>query len=115
LPVLSRHFREEASNAFYRKALAAGQQRVSVAFDLATHRGYDSDHSHVEGDVGKAGAAIDSVEDTTILFDGISLGEISVDDDERRGYSDPGQLHRGRRGAVRAAGAALGLDIPPAD
>ena len=68
----------EASNAFSRKALAAGQQGVSVAFDLATHRGYDSDHPRVEGDVGKAGVAIDSVEDMKILFDGIPLGEISV-------------------------------------
>jgi methylmalonyl-CoA mutase len=68
----------EASNAFYRRALAAGQQGVSVAFDLATHRGYDSDHERVEGDVGKAGVAIDSVEDMKILFDGIPLGEISV-------------------------------------
>ncbi|MDM9623060.1 methylmalonyl-CoA mutase [Rhizobium sp. S96] len=68
----------EASNAFYRKALAAGQQGVSVAFDLATHRGYDSDHPRVEGDVGKAGVAIDSVEDMKILFDGIPLDKISV-------------------------------------
>ncbi len=68
----------EESNAFYRKALAAGQQGVSVAFDLATHRGYDSDHERVVGDVGKAGVAIDSVEDMKILFDGIPLGEISV-------------------------------------
>ena len=68
----------EESNAFYRKALAAGQQGVSVAFDLATHRGYDSDHERVIGDVGKAGVAIDSVEDMKILFDGIPLGEISV-------------------------------------
>ena len=68
----------EASNAFYRKAIAAGQQGVSVAFDLATHRGYDSDHSRVVGDVGKAGVAIDSVEDMKILFDGIPLGEMSV-------------------------------------
>ncbi len=68
----------EESNAFYRKALAAGQQGVSVAFDLATHRGYDSDHSRVEGDVGKAGVAIDSVEDMKILFDGIPLEKISV-------------------------------------
>jgi methylmalonyl-CoA mutase len=68
----------EESNAFYRKALAAGQQGVSVAFDLATHRGYDSDHERVEGDVGKAGVAIDSVEDMKILFDGIPLGEVSV-------------------------------------
>ncbi len=68
----------EASNAFYRKALAAGQQGVSVAFDLATHRGYDSDHPRVEGDVGKAGVAIDSVEDMKILFDGIPLDQMSV-------------------------------------
>jgi methylmalonyl-CoA mutase len=68
----------EESNAFYRKALAAGQQGVSVAFDLATHRGYDSDHSRVEGDVGKAGVAIDSVEDMKILFDGIPLEKVSV-------------------------------------
>ena len=68
----------EESNAFYRKALAAGQQGVSVAFDLATHRGYDSDHPRVPGDVGKAGVAIDSVEDMKILFDGIPLGEVSV-------------------------------------
>jgi len=68
----------EESNAFYRKALAAGQQGVSVAFDLATHRGYDSDHERVEGDVGKAGVAIDSVEDMKILFDGIPLSDVSV-------------------------------------
>ncbi|MDO9526003.1 MAG: methylmalonyl-CoA mutase family protein, partial [Gemmobacter sp.] len=68
----------EASNAFYRKALDAGQQGVSVAFDLATHRGYDSDHPRVEGDVGKAGVAIDSVEDMKILFDGIPLEKVSV-------------------------------------
>ncbi len=68
----------EASNAFYRKALAAGGQGVSVAFDLATHRGYDSDHPRVTGDVGKAGVAIDSVEDMKILFDGIPLDKISV-------------------------------------
>ncbi|MBY4893160.1 methylmalonyl-CoA mutase [Rhodobacteraceae bacterium N5(2021)] len=68
----------EESNAFYRKALDAGQQGVSVAFDLATHRGYDSDHPRVVGDVGKAGVAIDSVEDMKILFDGIPLDKISV-------------------------------------
>ena len=68
----------EASNAFYRKALAAGQQGVSVAFDLATHRGYDSDHPRVIGDVGKAGVAIDSVEDMKILFEGIPLDKVSV-------------------------------------
>ncbi len=68
----------EESNAFYRKALAAGGQGVSVAFDLATHRGYDSDNARVTGDVGKAGVAIDSVEDMKILFDGIPLDKISV-------------------------------------
>jgi methylmalonyl-CoA mutase len=68
----------EESNAFYRRALDAGQQGVSVAFDLATHRGYDSDHERVEGDVGKAGVAIDSVEDMKILFDGIPLDQVSV-------------------------------------
>ena len=68
----------EESNAFYRRNLAAGQQGVSVAFDLATHRGYDSDHPRVVGDVGKAGVAIDSVEDMKILFDGIPLEKMSV-------------------------------------
>ena len=68
----------EASNAFYRKNLAAGQKGLSVAFDLATHRGYDSDHERVIGDVGKAGVAIDSVEDMKTLFDRIPLDEMSV-------------------------------------
>ena len=68
----------EESNAFYRRALAAGQAGLSVAFDLATHRGYDSDHPRVVGDVGKAGVAIDSVEDMKILFDGIPLEKMSV-------------------------------------
>ncbi len=68
----------EASNAFYRRNLAAGQKGLSVAFDLATHRGYDSDHPRVVGDVGKAGVAIDSVEDMKILFDQIPLDEMSV-------------------------------------
>ena len=68
----------EESNTFYRKNLAAGQQGLSVAFDLATHRGYDSDHPRVEGDVGKAGVAIDSVEDMKILFDSIPLDQVSV-------------------------------------
>jgi len=68
----------EASNEFYRKSLAAGGQGVSVAFDLATHRGYDSDHPRVTGDVGKAGVAIDSVEDMKILFNGIPLDKVSV-------------------------------------
>lgn len=68
----------QESNAFYRRNLAAGQKGLSVAFDLATHRGYDSDHPRVEGDVGKVGVAIDSVEDMKILFDGIPLKEMSV-------------------------------------
>ena len=68
----------EESNAFYRRNLAAGQQGLSVAFDLATHRGYDSDHPRVVGDVGKAGVAIDSVEDMKILFDAIPLDRVSV-------------------------------------
>ncbi len=68
----------EASNAFYRRNLAAGQKGLSVAFDLATHRGYDSDHPRVMGDVGKAGVAIDSVEDMKLLFDGIPLDQMSV-------------------------------------
>ena len=63
----------EESNAFYRANLAAGQMGLSVAFDLATHRGYDSDHPRVVGDVGKAGVAIDSIEDMKILFDGVPL------------------------------------------
>src|SRR5690606_38095306 len=66
------------SNAFYRAALEGGQQGISVALDLATHRGYDSDHPRVEGDVGKAGVAIDSVEDMKRLFDGIPLDRVSV-------------------------------------
>jgi methylmalonyl-CoA mutase len=68
----------EESNAFYRANLAAGQKGLSIAFDLATHRGYDSDHPRVAGDVGKAGVAIDTVEDMKILFDGIPLDEMSV-------------------------------------
>ena len=68
----------EESNAFYRRNLAAGQKGLSVAFDLATHRGYDSDHPRVVGDVGKAGVAIDSVEDMKVLFDKIPLDEMSV-------------------------------------
>ena len=68
----------QESNAFYKKNLAAGQKGLSVAFDLATHRGYDSDHPRVEGDVGMAGVAIDSVEDMKILFDGIPLDKMSV-------------------------------------
>src|SRR6185503_14308896 len=68
----------EESNAFYRQALAEGQTGLSVAFDLATHRGYDSDHPRVKGDVGKAGVAIDSVEDMKRLFAGIPLDKMSV-------------------------------------
>src|SRR6187399_1351183 len=68
----------EESNAFYRANLAAGQMGLSVAFDLATHRGYDSDHPRVVGDVGKAGVAIDSVEDMKVLFDGIPLDQMTV-------------------------------------
>ena len=68
----------EESNAFYRRNLAAGQKGLSVAFDLVTHRGYDSDHPRVVGDVGKAGVAIDSIEDMKILFDGIPLDQMSV-------------------------------------
>jgi len=68
----------EESNAFYRKALASGQKGLSVAFDLATHRGYDSDHERVRGDVGKAGVAVDTVDDMKTLFDGIPLDEMSV-------------------------------------
>ena len=68
----------EESNAFYRRNLAAGQTALSVAFDLATHRGYDSDHPRVEGDVGQAGVAIDTVEDMKTLFDGIPLNRMSV-------------------------------------
>jgi methylmalonyl-CoA mutase len=68
----------EDSNAFYRRCLAQGQMGLSIAFDLATHRGYDSDHPRVVGDVGKAGVAIDSVEDMKVLFDGIPLDKMSV-------------------------------------
>ncbi len=82
----------EDSNAFYRRNLAAGQKGLSVAFDLATHRGYDSDHPRVSGDVGMAGVAIDSIYDMRTLFAGIPL----VDDDERRGATGARTLHRGR-------------------
>jgi len=68
----------EESNAFYKRNLAAGQKGLSVAFDLATHRGYDSDHPRVKGDVGKAGVAIDTVEDMKVLFDSIPLDKMSV-------------------------------------
>ena len=97
----------EDSNAFYRRNLAAGQKGLSVAFDLATHRGYDSDHPRVAGDVGMAGVAIDSIYDMRTLFDGIPLDQMSrVDDHERRGAAGAGALHRRGRGAGRAAGEA---------
>ena len=86
------------SNAFYRRNLAAGQKGLSIAFDLATHRGYDSDHPRVAGDVGMAGVAIDSIYDMRTLFDGIPLDQmIGVDDHERRGAAGDGALHRRRR------------------
>ena len=94
----------EESNAFYRRNLAAGQKGLSVAFDLATHRGYDSDNERVVGDVGKAGVAIDSVEDMKILFDQIPLGpDVGVDDHERRRAAGHGVLHRRGRRAGRDA------------
>ena len=97
----------EESNKFYRANLAAGQMGLSVAFDLATHRGYDSDHPRVVGDVGKAGVAIDSVEDMKILFDGIPLDKMSVSM-TMNGAVLPvlaGYIVAGR-GAGRAAGQA---------
>ena len=90
----------EESNAFYRRRWKAGQKGLSVAFDLATHRGYDSDHPRVVGDVGKAGVAIDSVEDMKILFRRHpARSDVGLDDHERRGHPGPGQFHRRRRGA----------------
>ena len=92
----------EESNAFYRRNLAGGQKGLSVAFDLATHRGYDSDHPRVSGDVGLAGVAIDSILDMRTLFDGIPLGEVSVSmTDERSGAADPRPLHRRGGGTGR--------------
>ena len=83
------------SNAFYRKALDGGQRGLSVAFDLATHRGYDSDHPRVAGDVGKAGVAIDSVEDMKVLFDGIPpRPHVRFYDHERRCYPNACLLYR---------------------
>ncbi len=97
----------EESNAFYRRNLAAGQMGLSVAFDLATHRGYDSDHPRVVGDVGKAGVAIDSVEDMKILFDEHpARQDVGVDDHERRRAAGAGLLHRGGRGAGREAASS---------
>ena len=74
----------EESNAFYRRNLAAGQKGLSVAFDLATHRGYDADHPRVVGDVGKAGVSICSVEDMKVLFNGIPLDRMSVSMTDRK-------------------------------
>ena len=97
----------EESNAFYRRNLAAGQKGLSVAFDLATHRGYDSDHERVTGDVGKAGVAIDSDpghEDP--LRPDPARPDVRLHDHERRGAAHHGLLHRGRRRAGRGAGEA---------
>ena len=97
----------EESNAFYRRNLASGQKGLSVAFDLATHRGYDADHPRVVGDVGKAGVSICSVEDMKVLFDGIPLEQdVRLDDDERRRAARTGLLHRGGPGAGLHARAA---------
>ena len=98
------------SNAFYRRNLAAGQKGLSVAFDLATHRGYDSDNPRVAGDVGKAGVAIDTVEDMKILFDRIPL-DVRVDDHERRGATGDGVLYR-RGGRTRGCVGAAHRDNP---
>ncbi len=88
----------EDSNAFYRRNLAAGQMGLSIAFDLATHRGYDSDHPRVAGDVGMAGVAIDSIYDMRTLFRWHSLGQDDrFHDDEWRGASHSGTLHCGGR------------------
>ena len=99
----------EDSNAFYRRNLAAGQKGLSVAFDLATHRGYDSDHPRVSGDVGMAGVAIDSIYDMRTLFCGHSARpDERVDDHERRGAADPRAVRRRGRGTGRAAGETVG-------
>ena len=101
----------EESNAFYRRNLAAGQKGLSVAFDLATHRGYDADHPRVVGDVGKAGVSICSVEDMKVLFNGIPLDQdVGVDDHERRRAADPGVLHRDRSGAGMHPRSAVRYD-----
>ena len=94
----------EESNAFYRRNLAAGQKGLSIAFDLATHRGYDSDHPRVMGDVGMAGVAIDSIKDMRILFDGIPLDRMSVSMTMNGAVlPDSCALHRGgRRTGCRA-------------
>ncbi|VFU16248.1 protein of unknown function (plasmid) [Methylocella tundrae] len=101
----------EDSNAFYRRNLAAGQKGLSVAFDLATHRGYDSDHPRVAGDVGMAGVAIDSIYDMRTLFSGIPLDQMSVSM-TMNGAVLPilALFYRGRRRTGRAAGSARGHD-----
>ncbi len=97
----------EDSNAFYRRNLAAGQQGVSVAFDLATHRGYDSDHPRVTGDVGMAGVAINSIYDMrTLVRSHPARQGLRVDDHERRRAAGARSVHRRRRGAGRAARAS---------
>ncbi len=100
----------EESNAFYRKNLAAGQMGLSVAFDLATHRGYDSDHPRVAGDVGKAGVAIDSVEDMKILFDGIPLDKMSVSMTMNGAVIRSSPITSSRRKSRRARGRAFRHD-----
>jgi methylmalonyl-CoA mutase cobalamin-binding domain/chain len=104
----------EESNAFYRANHAAGQMGLSIAFDLATHRGYDSDHPRVVGDVGKAGVAIDSVEDMKILFDGVPLDKMSVsmklDSSSRSTPSDGLSSTRGPVGVRSHATRRIGTD-----
>ena len=101
----------EDSNAFYRRNLAAGQKGLSVAFDLATHRGYDSDHPRVSGDVGMAGVAIDfDLRHAHAVLRHSARPDVGVDDDERRGAAGARALHRRRRGTGRAAGEALRHD-----
>ena len=101
----------EDSNAFYRRNLAAGQKGLSVAFDLATHRGYDSDHPRVGGDVGMAGVAIDfDLRHAHAVRRHSARPDVGVDDHERRGAAGAGALHRRRRGAGREAGEALRHD-----
>jgi len=101
----------EESNAFYRRALAAGQQGVSVAFDLATHRGYDSDHPRVMGDVGKAGVAIDFGRGYENPLRRYPAGTgFSLHDHEWRGHPDLGEFHRHGRGTGRGPGETVGHD-----
>ena len=95
----------EDSNAFYRRNLAAGQKGLSIAFDLATHRGYDSDHPRVHGDVGMAGVAIDSIYDMRVLFDQIPLDpDVSFHDHERGSSANPGSFYSCRPGTGRTHG-----------